>query len=136
MNLQESIRKDLNILSEAPDYEPLGFEIPKQEPQVPKKIPTLIVDKSDFVDYCAEHISDTIQLQGNDLALDIYDQIMANGNWGLEVELDDLVSHIRELPAKLVKNKSQIKKEFPELWKEIESTGMIPDPQTMKIDMR
>ena len=119
MNLQESIRKDLNLLSEAPSLTDSEEENP-----------LFVIDKDDFLMHAV--YDDFLEpLERWDFARFIADTIKREGKYTLELNLDNLWQDVTNLPANLIKNMAQIQREYPKTYDYIESMdGYIEEPGT------
>jgi len=117
MNLQESIRKDLNLLSEAPSLTDSEEENP-----------LFVIDKDDFLMHAV--YDDFLEpLERWDFARFIADTIKREGKYTLELNLDNLWQDVTNLPANLIKNMAQIQREYPKTYDYIESMdGYIEEP--------
>jgi len=119
MNLQESIRKDLNLLSEAPSLTDSEEENP-----------LFVIDKDDFLMHAVyDDFLEPLELW--DFARFITDTIQREGKYTLELNLDNLWQDVTNIPANLIKNMAQIQREYPKTYDYIESMdGYIEEPGT------
>jgi len=117
MNLQESIRKDLNLLSEAPSLTDSEEENP-----------LFVIDKDDFLMHAVyDDFLESLELW--DFARFITDTIQREGKYTLELNLDNLWQDVTNIPAHLIKNMAQIQREYPKTYDYIESMdGYIEEP--------
>lgn len=126
MNLQESIRNDLNLLSEAPQTR-LTNPNPEPEDELDEN-PLFVIDRDDFLEYAV--YDDFFEpMDKLDFSRFIVDTIKREGKYSLTLTPENLWEDVSGIPARLIKNIAQIQREYPKTYEYIQDNpDYIEDP--------